>query len=190
MRVSGCLAKKHLAKPIDIIWLFVKPIAALDACYPESGPDYTREEMDHAGHVAAIEKFAAAGVHNIFLSGGESLMVPWIYELIELIHARGLTCRICTNGSPITEANADRLSALGVLGVSVSLDGANPTVHDGFRVFEGALTKAKIAVRRLRKRDIQVFVDYTATLYNAGEAEDVVELAAELDVQAIYNSLR
>ncbi len=155
-------------------------------CYPESGPEYDEPEMDHAGHVAAIKQFAMAGVRNVFLSGGEALMVGQIFDLIELIHTCGMTCWVCTNGSPITENTANRLSELGVLGVSVSLDGADSSIHDSFRVFEGALSKACTAIKRLRMQGIQVFVDYTATLYNAGEAEDVVALASELDVQAVY----
>ena len=99
----------------------------------------------------------------LILSGGEPLLRPDIYELIEYGASKGLKMGLGSNGSLIDDEVAHKLKAAGIATVSISLDSHIPAQHDEFRGVVGAWEKAVNACKALRKNNVLVQVNTTLT---------------------------
>lgn len=83
----------------------------------------------------------------LLLSGGEPLMVPNFWEVVDAVAPR-ISTEILTNGSLLDGAAVRRFGAYERLRVSVSLDGAAASDHDRARG-PGSFAAATGAVKRL-----------------------------------------
>ena len=101
-------------------------------CYNDSGADKACDELSTAQARGVIDDLAGFGVPSVLFSGGEPLMRPDLFELIEHTVARGLRAVISTNGTLITAEVARKIQQLGVSYVGISLDGIGP-INDKFR---------------------------------------------------------
>ncbi|MBC9718432.1 radical SAM protein [Streptomyces sp. TRM66268-LWL] len=83
---------------------------------------------------AFARTLAGSAITRVVIAGGEPLDWPTTLELISLIKEAGCQVVIATNGVPLTRPGmAYRLIDLGVDGVSVSLDSADPHTNDQLR---------------------------------------------------------
>ncbi len=119
----------------------------------------------------------------IFLSGGEVLIRGDFEEIIRRIAPRRL-CHIYTNGTMISQADAEQWVALGVSSVAFSVDGPR-VVHDAIRG-RGTFASIMSAVEmlgRARKRKGRRFplinLRTTITARNAGSLTDMFRVADE-----------
>jgi radical SAM protein with 4Fe4S-binding SPASM domain len=155
-------------------------------CYSDSGPEATcTSDLSLEECLNLVDQLADAGVLVLALSGGEPMMRPG-WELIAMhAVARGLSVNIGSNGSCVTEHNADVLAGLGIKSVTISIDSHRPEVHDAFRRLPGLHAKALQAVQRLVARGVRVVVGFTPTRINWKDGPDVIELAARLGAAAV-----
>ncbi len=112
----------------------------------------------------------------LILSGGEPLLRPDIYELIQYGASKGLKMGLGSNGSLIDDAVAGKLKAAGIATVSISLDSNIPAQHDEFRGVAGAWEKAVNACKALRKNNVLVQVNTTLTHENYNQIDDIMTL--------------
>lgn len=122
----------------------------------------------------------------LILSGGEPLLRPDIFELIEYGSAKGLKMGLGSNGSLIDDAVAGKLKAAGIATVSISLDSNIPAQHDEFRGVEGAWEKAVNACKALRKNNVLVQVNTTLTQQNYNQIDDIMSLAEGIGVENFH----
>jgi radical SAM protein with 4Fe4S-binding SPASM domain len=122
----------------------------------------------------------------LILSGGEPLLRPDIYELIEYGASKGLKMGLGSNGSLIDDAVARKLKAAGIATVSISLDSNIPAQHDEFRGVAGAWEKAVNACKALRKNNVLVQVNTTLTQQNYNQIDDIMSLAEGIGVENFH----
>ncbi len=122
----------------------------------------------------------------LILSGGEPLLRPDIYELIEYGTSRGLKMGLGSNGTLIDDEVAHKLKAAGIATVSISLDSHIPAQHDEFRGVAGAWEKAVNACKALRKNNVLVQVNTTLTHENYNQIDDIMSLAEEIGVENFH----
>jgi radical SAM protein with 4Fe4S-binding SPASM domain len=122
----------------------------------------------------------------LILSGGEPLLRPDIYELIQYGASKGLKMGLGSNGSLIDDAVAAKLKAAGIATVSISLDSHIPEQHDEFRGVTGAWEKAVNACKALRKNNVLVQVNTTLTQQNYNQIDDIMSLAEEIGVENFH----
>src|SRR5262245_26931771 len=79
-----------------------------------------------------IDEFAAIGGETVGLIGGEPLLIPYIYDVVQYAADAGLRVRLTTNGMAATADNAQRLLMCGLSGATVSVDG-DETGHEMIR---------------------------------------------------------
>jgi MoaA/NifB/PqqE/SkfB family radical SAM enzyme len=113
----------------------------------------------------------------ISFTGGEPLLRDDIGELIRRVKARGLVCKLNTDGL-LVERRLDELRPLDLL--QVSLDGP-PALHDRLR---GAGTAERVtrAVRRARDVGIPLQLVACLTRHTVVEIDEVLRYALELGV--------
>ncbi|MDP4511761.1 radical SAM protein [Nonomuraea turcica] len=94
----------------------------------------SRTDLPPRALKAFARTLAGSPIGRVVIAGGEPLDWPPTLEVIELIKEAGCQVVIATNGIPLTRPPvAERLIALCVDGVSVSLDSADAQTNDRLR---------------------------------------------------------
>ena len=150
------------------------------ACCEASGPNNAwRDELDRDEALDLAQRIVQSGIPYVAFGGGEPLAVPHCWEIFELLTAAGVSLKIETDGTRIDDAAADRLAALAVQCVQISVDGANQVTHE--RVRPGiSFAAATGAIRRLVARGLAPQCVFVPTRINLGEMQSVYDLAASL----------
>ncbi len=154
------------------------------ACCEESGPgrawrdELSREEaLDLAGAIADF------GIPYVAFGGGEPLGVTHCWDVFERLAARGIALKLETDGSRIDDVAADRMAALAVDCVQISVDGATAITHE--RVRPGSSFAAAVgAIERLVARGIRPQFVFVPTRLNLHEIVRAFDLAAALGCSA------
>ncbi len=144
-------------------------------CYSHSrdidyGGELTREDG-----VRLIDDLADFGAPVMLFSGGEPLMRPDIFELIQHAAARKMRAVVSTNGTLITPEVAGRLKEAGLSYVGISLDGLEPT-NDRFRGVKGAFERALAGVRNCLSKGVKVGLRFTMTRHNYRDVGGILDL--------------
>ncbi len=139
-------------------------------CYNDSGPDKACNELSTNQAKTVLDDLVQFGVPSVLFSGGEPLMRPDLFELIEYASGRGLRTVISTNGTLITDDIAKKVKKAGVSYVGISLDGIGQ-INDKFRGVPGAFDKAVKGIRNCQNADIRVGLRLTLTKRNVQDLE-------------------
>ena len=119
-------------------------------CYQDASPDATANELSTDEARELIDGIVRAGFKIMIFSGGEALMRPDIYELVEYAASKGLRPVFGTNGTLITPEVAQRLKDAGAAAMGISLDSLDAKKHDEFRGLEGAWEATVAGMRACR----------------------------------------
>jgi MoaA/NifB/PqqE/SkfB family radical SAM enzyme len=167
--------------PLFIAWQLTNRCRARClACCEESGPDKAwRDELSPAEALRLARDIAAAGIPYVAFGGGEPMGVPHSWEIFEILAAAGVSLKLETEGSYIDDAAADRLAALPVQCVQISVDGATAATHERMRP-GGSFASATAAIRRLAARGLKPQYVFVPTRLNLGEIVEAYELAGDL----------
>jgi AdoMet-dependent heme synthase len=144
-------------------------------------------EMTTAEIKDLLDQMADAGVFYLTISGGEILMRRDFFEILEYARKRTFCIKLKTNGILIRKKEAERIKALGVESVQISIYSHVPEVHDAITKLPGSLAHSIEAIRRLRAHGIHVIMANVLMLQNASDYAGVKALAAELDAQFIMD---
>jgi AdoMet-dependent heme synthase len=137
-------------------------------------------EMTTAEFKDLLDQMADAGVFYLTISGGEIMMRRDFFEILEHARERTFSIRLKTNGILIRKKEADRIKALGVESVQISIYSHVAKVHDAITKVPGSLAQSIEAIRRLRTHGIQVVMANVLMVQNASDHEGVRALATEL----------
>jgi len=153
-------------------------------CCEESGPDNAwPDEMSRAEALALAAAIAQAGVPYVAFGGGEPLGVAHAWDIFDALAAGGCSIKLETDGSYIDNHAADRLAALPMDCIQISVDGARAATHE--RVRPGSsFTAAVGAIERLSQRGKPTQFVFVPTRLNLEEMPDAYDLAASLGCQA------
>ncbi len=125
-------------------------------CYSDSGKQLNNE-MTLAELKELIDDVKNLGAKTVTLTGGEPLMYPGFFELVEHITGLGMKALFFTNATFITPAIAKQLIDNETY-PCVSLEAADPTIHDNLVGTKGAFEKTIEGINNL------VSVGYTGKL--------------------------
>ena len=145
----------------------------------------TEQAKDMIKQLAEIGK-AQSMMPVVVFSGGEPLCRDDIFELVGEAKNAGIIPALATNGTLVDAAIAERISKSGIVRVAVSIDGASAQVHDRLRQLDGSFERAIEGIRHLRDKKIPFQINITLTKNNAGQLEDVYELAKSLGAAAVH----
>ena len=139
-------------------------------------------EMTTAEIKSVLDQLADAGVFFLTLSGGEVFMRRDFFEILE--HARRLlfVVKIKTNGVMIGAAEAERLRALNVDTIQISLYSHRPEVHDAITKLPHSFERTVKAIRFLRDHGLRVTIANVLMTANLADQSGAQKLAADLGV--------
>lgn len=176
-----------LGAPLYVAWQVTNEcnLACLH-CIEESGPGKAfHDELNEAQVFNVLEQMLEHEVPYLSFSGGEPMLHPLFFPMVEYVCARGGELKIETNGHYLTPENCARLRELGVKAVQVSLDGASRATFNRMRV-RGEFDRAVEGVRNLHRAGVPIEINFSPTLFNVQEIGACVDLAHELGAYSFY----
>jgi len=125
------------------------------------------------------------GARLITLSGGEPLLRPDTFEIIDHLHAQGVQLNLISNGSLLTEANIDRIGPDAISVWELPLLSVERAIHDRLSGMPGAFDKATEAMADLKLRRQVVVGVFVATRLNLDTWAETLELAVALGLDGV-----
>jgi len=167
--------------PLFFAWQLTNRCSArCIACCEESGPDKAwRDELTRDESLDVARRIADEGIPYVAFGGGEPLGAPHCWDIFEVLAGAGVSLKLETDGSRIDAAGADRLAALAVQCVQISVDGATAATHE--RVRPGSsFAAATGAIERLSARGLSPQLVFVPNRLNIHEIVAAWDLAVAL----------
>lgn len=144
-------------------------------CYASAsgGPAPDELNLDEARRL--VDQLAEYKVPVVLFSGGEPLMHPHLFELIERAVKGGRRAVLSSNGLLIDSDTSARLKDLGLSYVGVSLDGL-AEAHDEFRRLPGAFERTVRAMALAREAGLKVGLRFTLSRRNVADLPGIFDL--------------
>jgi mycofactocin biosynthetic radical S-adenosylmethionine protein MftC len=179
-----------LSAPICLTWeLTYACNLACRHCLSSSGRR-DAAELSTAEAVTLIDEMAAMGVFYVNMGGGEPMIRPDFFALVEHAVARHVGVKFSTNGTRIDAAAARRLAATDYLDLQVSLDGADAATNDRLRG-PGSYRAARRAMDHLADAGFAGFkISVVVTNENVGQLDEYEAMAQHYGAELRLTRLR
>ena len=162
-----------LKAPLSIcIWISDTCNLSCKYCYASP---FSGRKIDTSRLYKILEELISLQVFGIVLAGGEPLMHPDCFEIIEYCVNRNVQVGVLSNGSLFNKSSIQRLDRM-VRGkrfiLQISLDSIDPEINDKVR---GCGAKVIENIRELTKTDIRMQMATVVTKYNIANAHKVIK---------------
>jgi AdoMet-dependent heme synthase len=151
-------------------------------CYVNAGEHEAENVLSTEEAYGVIDQICELGKPVVILSGGEPLMREDIFALARYGTKKGLKMAMGTSGVLIDRETALRMRDSGIRRVAISIDSADPAVHDTFRGVPGAWERAVQGIRHCRDAGLGVLINMTVLSPALQAIKDVVSLGTGLGV--------
>ncbi|WP_339062291.1 radical SAM protein [Tepidibacillus marianensis] len=148
-------------------------------CRATAQPNRNQEELTTDEAFRVIDEIASFADPILVLTGGEPLYRPDFFEIASYATNKGLKVALATNGTLVDAEIARKIKEIGIRRVSISIDGPNEEIHDGFRGVDGAFEQALRGTKYLQEAGVDVQFNTTISKHNVDQIEDILRLAVE-----------
>jgi len=179
-------ARRTLSAPL-VTSLFVTLACNLRCahCFVSTYKGKPRDGLPLDRMVELFTELERAGAPELIVMGGEPLLRPDIFELLEEVDRHHLNAVLSTNGVALDAEAARRLAAITLSRVQVSIDGPDAAAHDAVRG-AGTFEKALRGVRASLEAGVpHVALRVTVTARDLDRLVDFVRLADALGVHSM-----
>ncbi len=182
--------KGGLDAPICLTWeLTYACNLACVHCLSSSGRR-DPHELTTAEARSVVDQLAALQVFYVNVGGGEPMLRPDFFDIIEYSVDRHVGVKFSTNGSYLDARAARRLAAMSYLDVQISLDGMDPATNDAVRG-EGSWAAARRAMDNLAAADFGEFkISIVCTRHNVDQLDQYKAMADDYGAQLRITRLR
>ncbi len=144
---------------------------------PSTSVDRFPKGLSTAEITALLEELAAAGTLFLVFTGGEIFLRPDLEEITARAVELGFAVKYYTNGFHITPRWADRIKALGLYAVDISLYGASEETYRAVTQIRGGFKRVLNAIEYLRQRDVRVIIKTPVLRENVQDIPKIKEIA-------------
>ncbi len=182
----GVTVPQKMPAPFLIVWNFTNMCnLRCMHCYQRASKP-TPDELSLEEKLSVVRQLDEAGVAAVALSGGEPTIHPHFLRIVEELNRSGIYVAVATNGTRFAKREfLEKAVRAGVRYIEVSVDSANPDVHDRFRGVPGAWEKAVKALKNAVDLGVNNGMATTITRMNIDEIEDILDLAEEIGVKRV-----
>ncbi|HEV2839953.1 MAG TPA: radical SAM protein [Chthoniobacterales bacterium] len=175
------------AQPINKpFWSHIQPFRFCNQrcihCYCDGGNHQEGFELPITTWRSIVDTICDFGVLEIYITGGENLIVEDCYALTKYIIDKGLGTGLSTNAMHVTGEVLERLKDFELEFIQVSLDAASPELNDAIRGKHGAW-KRTIAGIQLLKTVMKPVINCVVSKHNIQEVRELVLLGVSLGVR-------
>ena len=151
-------------------------------CVAKSSPNTARRAIGTTNAKQLVDEAVELGFDHIFFTGGETFILPDIYDMLAYSSAKVQTT-VLTNAMILRGKRLDQLCAIAnvKLVVQVSLDGATAEDHDAYRG-KGTWEKTVEGIKLLQERGFRVRLSTTETPANSERLSEICEFHRGLGI--------
>ncbi|NQU16861.1 MAG: SynChlorMet cassette radical SAM/SPASM protein ScmF [Candidatus Saganbacteria bacterium] len=153
------------------------------------GPGKEYPSLDFELFKSIIEQAKPLGLSSVKLTGGEPLIHPRIYEILDYIKEQNLRLVIETNGVVATPELCKKIKECNNAFVSVSIDGILPETHEWVRGVKGSWHDAVQGVKNLVAAGFRPQIIMSIMRKNKDQMEPVVRMAECLGAGSVKFNL-
>jgi mycofactocin biosynthetic radical S-adenosylmethionine protein MftC len=180
---------RGLAAPICLTWEITYACNLHCVHCLSSSGRRAADELTTAESRRLIDEWAEMRVFYINVGGGEPMVHPDFFALMEHAIDRGIGVKFSTNGSRIDPAAARWIATTDYLDVQISLDGVDATVNDALRG-EGSYANARNAMDLLAAEGFPFKLNHVVTRRSVDRLDDLHALASGYGAQLRLTRLR
>lgn len=180
------------AKPKDI--LSVKPVVVWNStercnlkckhCYSSSEDRSYSSELTTSEAMKLISDLKKFKIPCLLISGGEPLLRPDIFDLLEYAKKLELPTALSTNGTLLDDKTAQRLAQSSTRYIGISLDGIGE-VNDRFRGITGAFAKTVKAFDYLQKHHINSGLRFMLSKQNLASLQEILQFIEDHEIKRV-----
>lgn len=171
--------------PVPVLkpmWAHIQPFTRCNQhcihCYCSGGPKADPFLLDVDTWRRVVARLDDYGVFDVYVTGGESLLLDGFFDIAEEILDRGMGFGVSTNATVLSDRVLGRLRELRIGTVQVSLDGATAATHELIRGSPGSFTRTMDGIDRIGEFADPV-INTVVNRLNRGELEQVVKLGVD-----------
>ena len=167
--------------PYMVVWNFTNMCnLRCKHCYQDAKAEATIDELTLDEKLSLVDTLYNAGVKIPVVSGGEPLIHPDYFPVLEKMVSLGMHTAAASNATMITPEFASRLTDTGLNYIEISLDSVNPEKHDEFRGMSGTWAKTVEGIKNCVEAGIFTAVATVFTKNTLDEVDAMVDFAASL----------
>ena len=163
-------------------WAHIQPFTRCNQhcihCYCSGGPKADPFLLSVATWCDIVARLDRYGVFDVYVTGGESLLLDGFFDIAEAILDRGMGFGVSTNATLLSERILNRLRELRIGTVQVSLDGGNAALHEFIRGAPGSFTRTLDGIGRIAAFAEPV-INTVVNRLNLDGLEEVVKLGLD-----------
>jgi MoaA/NifB/PqqE/SkfB family radical SAM enzyme len=156
-------------------------------CGVHGESDPTRKELAPSEMKDIIAQAQELGVYFVVFSGGEPLLNEHVVEFFSYTAQKGIITALSTNGQLLTKDIVKELKRERVAFINVSIDNAQPAVHDKLRGVKGCFQKAQEGIRRCVDEGVPIIVSTYATKENIsnGDLRNIISMSKKIGARGV-----
>lgn len=177
-KITDCQARTVgiLSAPLSVLWEITRECnLKCKHCLIEAGKR-EQNEMSLEEVKKTIKQLAAMKVFKITFGGGEPLVRPDFFDILDYASRFHFGIKLTTNGILVDDNLLKRLKNTKVFSVQISVDGLK-TTHNTFRGRENSFEKAITALKAFSDAGYWTLMSTAITRYNLNEVEKLLDLA-------------
>ena len=150
-----------------------------------SAPDYHGEDLTLEQSVYILDELVACGIKTVALTGGEPLIHPHFYDILDAMKERGIWLdTLYSNSELVDETLLDELKKRDMHpAFHMSFDGLG--WHDWLRGIDGAQETVIKKFRLLKERGYQTSTSMCLHKHNIGDLKKNIDFLAELGLSHV-----
>jgi radical SAM protein with 4Fe4S-binding SPASM domain len=156
-------------------------------CLSDSGRS-KQNELNTSEAKRLIDTLEMMKIFNINFSGGEPLIRPDIFELLEYASEKKMGIELLSNGALITPEVIKKLENTNIFSVQISIDGLKNT-HDAFRGIKGSFKRSINAIKLLKNANYGLSISSAVTRQNIDEIPEIIDSAIDLGANSYKTTL-
>jgi len=153
-------------------------------CRAKSQTEADSNQLTTSESFKLIDEISEFAKPIFIISGGDPLLRSDIFKIAARANQKGLKPVMSPSGSNITNEVVKKMISSGIRRVSISLDGSNPEIHDGFRKVEGAFNLSNNGIHRLNENNLTFQINTTVTQHNLHDLNNIRNLVTKLGAVA------
>lgn len=157
-------------------------------CRADAQPRPDPNELTTAEGLDLIAQAAALGVRVLVITGGDPLARRDVFDLIAAVRESGMHAGFSPSVTPrLTRAALARARDAGAATIHLSLDGANASTHDSFRMVPGSFERTLRAIDDVVDLGIRLQVGTTVSRHTVADLPAVAELlSGRVDLWSLF----
>ena len=168
--------------PFTIAWEVTRACAyACVHCRADAQHTRDPEELSTEEAKRLIERIKEFGSPILIFTGGDPMMRPDLFELIEYATSLGLRCSLTPTATKLpTKEKLKRAMDAGIKRIALSLDAPTAEVHDEFRQVPGSWNRTMDILKTALSIGLSAQINTTVSTHNLALLPDMVKFVKEV----------